>query len=394
MAIGEHAIVSGSYSTQSITANTNVRDVSDLLDLWAHQETPILNRVAWGAESGGLVIEWVSEHLGFRYVINSAQVASAGTSLIIKSNVAGLTIANQMKQIEEGTVLMAHKGSGTHVFWVVSSAPATGTITFSALANTSDALTASSNVYIIGHFANEGSSQFDDRSRARQLLSNKFSILRQDIKITGSEAATDMYAVNNEESHQVAMRLLELQKDREWGMLYSKSQSRSSTVASYANGIFDYLDGYTSEAWVDTSSATITETAVNDMASELWDNGASNKLVLCGNKEHIRKFTTWDQARVRSVPDAKLGGHHVTRYLTDSGIELELLPMKKVPVSILFMLDTENIRLRAKKGRKLMLNTVADTGVDAMQKYLLSEYSLEVRGYDKGYHGMWMALTS
>ena len=60
MAIAEHAIVSGSYSTQSITGSTDKRDVSDMLDLWAHKWTPVLNRMSWGPESGGLLgFEWI-----------------------------------------------------------------------------------------------------------------------------------------------------------------------------------------------------------------------------------------------------------------------------------------------------------------------------------------------
>jgi hypothetical protein len=392
MAIGEHAIQSGSYSTQSITANTNVRDVSDLLDLWAHTWTPVLNRIKWGPDSGGLVAEWVSEHLGFGYVVNSAQLASAGTSIVIASGTGGLSKANQMKQIQEGTMLMAHKGSGTVSFWVVSSAPSTGTITFSCLANTSSALTADSKLYIVGHFANEGSDPFADRSRARTLLSNKFAILRQDIKITGSEKATDMYAVSNEPSHQLTNRLIELQKDRQSSILYSTGQARTSTAASYLYGCLGFLNNYTSEDWVDTSTTSLTETAVNNMAAELYDNGAEGPMVLCGDVTQMRKFTSWDQARIRTVPDGKLGGHHVTRYLCDTGIELELLPLRKAPTNLLFMLDTSNMELRAKKGRKLIVEDLAKVG-DYERKQIISEYTFIMRGYDKGYHGMFTALA-
>ena len=85
MAISEHAFPSSAYSTASITSNTNVRDVSSMLDFWAHTMTPVLNRIQWGEESGGLVIEWVTEHLGWGYVKNSAALASASVVFVIKS---------------------------------------------------------------------------------------------------------------------------------------------------------------------------------------------------------------------------------------------------------------------------------------------------------------------
>ena len=392
MAISEHAIVSGSYSTQSITSNTNVRDVSQLLDLWAHKWTPMLNRVKWASESGGLVVEWVSEHLGWGYVNNSATIASAATTFTVTSGLAGLTAAETVKQLQDGTMLYAKKDSGSAAFWVVVSVASSYTVTFTALAGSSGSMTAESNIYVIGHFANEGSDPFPDISRKRTLLSNKFAILRKDIKITGSQAATDMYAVSNETSHQMTLRLLEMQREREWSMLYSTAQARTSTAASYIYGAYGFLNAVSSQDWVNTSTTSLTEDGLNDMVADVWDNGGGGPLVLAGNKAQIRKFTQWDQDRVRTTPDAKLGGHYVTRYMTDVGIEVELVPMRKAPVNILFLLDVGNLKLRPKKGRKLILEPLAKVG-DYKRWQLLSEYTLEMRGYDKGYHAMWTALT-
>jgi len=394
MAIAEHAIVSNAYSTQSITANTNVRDVSSLLDLWAHKWTPILNRISWGPDSGGLVAEWVVEHLGWGYVKCNAQVASIATDFVIASVAARHeTLAEQLKMLEDGTMLYAKKNSNSAAIWIVTSTTTTGTVTFTALLGSSGTLTASSKLYIVGHFANEGSSIFPDTSRARFLLSNKFAILRKDTRITGSEAATDMYAVQSEPQHQNAMRLIELQREREWSVLYSSGQARTSTVASYIYGAFGYLNSVSTNDWVDTTTTSLAEKDINDMAARCWDYGAEGPFVLCGEKSQIRKFTQWDQARVRTTPDAKLGGHFVNRYMTDVNIEVELVPLRQCPVNLLFMLDINSMKLRAKKGRKLLFNKVADDGGDYTNWYFLSEYTLEMRGYEKGYHAMWTALT-
>ena len=121
------SIPAGMYSTQSITSNTNIRDVSDMLEMWAHEDTPLLNRISWGEESGGLVIEWLHEHLGWMYVETSAAIASSGTALKVASGIAGLSCAEQMKQIRVGTMLFAQgvansgiSESGDHAWLVVS----------------------------------------------------------------------------------------------------------------------------------------------------------------------------------------------------------------------------------------------------------------------------------
>lgn len=392
MAVGEHAIVSGAYTTQTITSGTNVPDISNVLDLWAHKWTPVLNRIKWIESSGGLKIEWVNEHLGWYYVVNSATIASAGTSFKITSVNAEVTRANQVKMIQEGTMLFAKKSATQHLFGIVTSAPSSGTITFSILAGTSSALTASSKIYIVGHFVNEGSDPFNDVSRARTLLSNKFAILRKDIKITGSQRNTDMYAVPNDMNHQMTLRLLEMQLERERSVLFSTGQARSSTAASYLYGFYGFLNSVSSDAWVDTSATSLTEDTFNDMVAEVYDNGGEGPLLFAADHAHTRLFTKWDSDRVRTVPDAKMGGHFVTRYLTDVGTEVELVPLRKAPRNLAFLIDLANVGLVPKKNRKLIVEPLAKVG-DYDRYQMISEYSLELRGYSRGYHAMWTALT-
>jgi hypothetical protein len=78
--------------------------------------------------------------------------------------------------------------------------------------------------------------------------------------------------------------------------------------------------------------------------------------------------------------------------MTDIGIEVDLLPMRKVPANLAFVLDTSKIVLRAKKGRKLIVEKLGKTG-DYEMWQMLSEFSLEFRGYNTLQHGLFTALT-
>jgi hypothetical protein len=394
MAIAEHAIQSGAYSTLGITASTDKRDVSDMLDIWAHKWTPVLNRISWGGESGGLLgVEWLNEHLGFGYVQTCAAIGSDGTAFVVTTSGTGLTTAEVQKCLQPGTVLYtAVSGdSGGGAFLVVTTIATSGTVTISQMVTTSEDIAASAKLYIVGSFANEGSDPFPDKSRKRTILSNNFNILRQDVKITGSQAASDMYAVSDETRHQIAMRLLEMQFERERTVIYSYPQTRTATVAGFMQGFYGFLDGYTAQAWVDASTTSLTEPAFNNLVSECWDNGGQPSTFFA-NKDIIRLFTQWDQTRVRTQVDAKLAGHYTTRYLTDSGIEVELVPMRKVPKNLAFLIDTAQCHLRAKKGRKMILEKLAKVG-DYERWQLLSEYTLEMRNYDMGHHGMFTELA-
>ena len=44
-----------------VVDGTQRRDVSEALDLLALSETPFVNKIGWGPESGGTAIEWISE---------------------------------------------------------------------------------------------------------------------------------------------------------------------------------------------------------------------------------------------------------------------------------------------------------------------------------------------
>lgn len=376
-----------------ITADTNVRDVSSLLDLWAHDQTPVLNRLSWGASSGGLKIEWISEHLGFGYVRTCAAIASDGANFVVSTGDFSSTTAEVAKPMQAGTLLYTHTtGDAVGSFMVVTTVDSDLTVTVTQLLGGSTETAAGSKLYIIGHMVNEGSDPFPDSTRKRTILTNPMAILRKDIKITGTMANTDMYAVGNELSHQVRLRLLEMQFERERTVLFSQIQAQSSSVAGLMYGAIGFLNSVVGSysTQVDQTTTTLTESAVNTMAAACWEAGGRPNL-LCGNVTNIRKFTTWDQARVRNSPDTKLGGHWTTKYMTDTGIELDLVPQPYAPPNVVFMLDTSKMTLRPKKNRKLIVEKLAKVG-DYERYQLLSEFSLEMKGYDKGQHGMFSGL--
>lgn len=381
-------------TVNDIGTNTNRRDVSSMLDQWAHKWTPFLNRLSWGPESGGINIEWITEHLGFGYVQVVSVVASAGGSLKIGSS--GLASAGlAMKQVNTGALLFGYSSTDSEICLMnVTEIGSTITLEISwVLPTTSSALSvaASAKLYIVANPAQEGSEPRVDTSRKRTAVTNNMMILRKDVRITGSMLATDMYAVENELRHQIRNRLLEMQREREMAILLAITTTRANTTIGYMNGMFGLLKGQSGNHIVVTSG-DFTETTVNNVVAELYDNGSTPNVLVASTKQ-IRKFTDWDRARVRTRPDAKMGGFHVASYLTDTGIEIDLIPMRKFPDNMAFCVETELIHPRAKKGRKLLLQKLGLKG-DYTEWQLISEFSLEMRKYDQGHHAMWNCLNA
>ena len=395
------SIPTGYYATTTPTSGTTVPDVSDMLELWAHKETPFLNRISWGAESGAAnLISWLTEHLGWRYAETSAAIGTGAASMLIASGVAGLTRAEQMKQFRPGTLCYAQgvadsgSESGDNTWFYITTIGTT-TLELAFLASCTASIAASAKIYIVGSFANEGSVPDRDTARTRTILSNKLAILRYDIQMTGSQLKTDMYAVADELQHQTRLRLLEMQMDRERGLLLSRGSAKSSTVPAYIQGVLDlFVQNYATGVaggWVDDSTTALGESAFNNMVAACFENGGRPNCVV-GGVSQIRKFTSWETDRIRSTPDTRVGGQYITQYMTDVGITVDLIPMMKWPTDIMFILDDSKMTLRAKTGRKLIIEKLGKTG-DLEQWQLLSEFSLEHHGFAWGQHGAFLALT-
>lgn len=385
-----------------VNTDTQKRDVSEILDLLAIADTPFINKVGWGPESGGTIIEWISEDLGPGYIENLSAGGSgaAGLSLIINS-IDGVQGSDIMRQIHEGTILYVYNSEDAyHNIRVVTSEPAVSaaqvTIHASALhfgtyGTGMTTINAETKFYILGNVQNEGSQPGYGRPRQRKVASNAFAILRQDVNITGSMKNTDMYVIGREDRHQILMRMKEMQRERERIALYSVYvTAKTSTQAGLPNGVFGFLNTQ-SGTHIDRSTTTLTETAVNDIVRYIWENGGRN-LTAFGHIDQTAKFTRWDKNRIRTKVNDSMGGGYITSYMTEAGIELDIVPMGKVPTNLFFIVDPSKIRLRAKKNRKAVMEMLGKKGdFDAWQ--IISEFSLEMRGYNLGQHGMFTKLT-
>ena len=345
-----------------VVDGTQRRDVSEALDLLALADTPFVNRIGWGAESGGMSIEWITEDLGPGY-INTSDRVSVATSFCVLST-EGIDASEALLQVKDGSVLYTFDSiDGNHMFAVITSAPVYGvgvTIFVSFISGTISSTPTNQKWYILGAYANEGSMPNLPRPRQRAVCSNSFTILRQDVQITGTMKSTDMYAIGREDRHQIMMRLKELQRDREKAALYSILYAKTSAAAGLMNGVYGFLSGQTG-SHIDSSTLTLTESALNTVVTKIWESGGRN-LTFFGSISQTAKFTRWDKNRIRTRVNEGKGGGYIQSYLTESGIVIDLVPMANVPRNLAFVLDTSKIKLRAKRGRKAIMEKLGKMG--------------------------------
>ena len=377
-----------------IVTGTERRDVSEQLDLLAQADTPFINAVGWGPESGGDTIEWISEDLGPGKLKTIASVVSGATSFIATS-IDGLSASDTLYQIKQGTVLYTYcSNSASHCVGVVTSTPAAGgtgtSVTVSWIEGAPVSMLSGQLHYVIGAFANEGSLPQIPMPRQRVVCSNNFSILRQDVQITGTMRATDMYAIGREDRHQILMRMKELQRQRERAALFGITKAKTSAAAGIANGVLGFLL-QTSGTHIDSTTYTLTNTKLNEMVSFLWEYGSDN-LTFFGHKDQCAKVVRWDVNRIRMRPDDRRGGGYINQWMAECGVVIDVIPMRHAPINLAFVVDTGRVSLRAKKGRKGFMEKLGKMD-DFEDWQIISEFSLEMKGWNLRQHGMFTALT-
>lgn len=405
MAVDYHALTevsSAGYglpqATTDIVSNTDRRDVSEVLDLFTASETPFIERIGWGADSSAQRIEWLYENLGPGYVSLSAAVASSAVAFVVAS-ADGLATAAALAQIQTGTVLYAHDAANNlhmqALVTTITNGSSSAAVTFEIMCTDIGVVTldlaTTTKLYILGAAANEGSLPRTGPWRARAIASNSFTILREDVQITGSERATDFYAIGKEDQHQIKMRMLELTRAREkQALMAAYNGVRSSTMASNMNGVLGFLWGQ-SGSNIDKTTTTLLESSVNDVVASCWEHGATS-LTWFSSLTQARKFTQWDVNRIRMEPRDTRGGGHVAHYMTEAGVEMEIVALKFFPVNLAFCLDTSRIQMRAKTGRKGIMEKLGKMG-DFERWQIISEFTMEMRKYNQGIHGMFTALA-
>ena len=92
------------------------------------------------------------------------------------------------------------------------------------------------------------------------------------------------------------------------------------------------------------------------------------------------------------APRDQRGGGHVAYYMSEAGVEIEIVAMPQVPVNFAFLIDTTKVRMRAKKGRKGIMEKLGKMG-DFERYQIVSEFTMEMRGYNQGQHGLFTRLA-
>ena len=386
-------VPTGVESTLDYTSSTDVRDVSSMLDAVYISDTPLVNRVGWGSAIKNKTHEWLTDSIGYGYVIlsNAGTVASDASGAVFGTSNIGVQ-STALRQIRTGTVLKYNNQSIARGYYVVKDFSYTGSVVWAGISGTSVSATVTDAMtfFIVGNAVKEGSTPRRDATRPRQICSNLTQIFREDIRMTGTRQAIEMYAVGNELRKQIGLRTQEYKRQVERSLILGYKHAGDAAETQMMGGIYDFLRGQ-SGSHIDTTTTTLTETKINDVAQAIFDKGGEPNTLLLGPKQ-ARVIPTLERARVRVTQDSRVAGFYVTKYMTDLGVEMSILISRWVPKEFTFVLDGAKIKLMPLRGRKFNLSKLGKKG-DYVEWELISEITMEMTGYTLGQHGMFNALS-
>lgn len=346
-------------------------DLSDELHAVLNADTFLLGRIAVKGMATNVDHYWVEESLNATYVTLAEELDASETGVDVVSasgvQIGALLVDETLGKQEVMQVTAISGTTLTVVRAVGDSAPAAETH-----AN-------SSRLRIIGRPKPEGDETVTDETVARTRKHNVCQIFKKEVFISGTQTAIKMAGVPSEYQHQLAMRMLELR--REMGMtayasvkITNSGSGGSDSVYRSMDGIRNFVRGNSSQ--LITTAEAISESVVNKVYRKIYDQGGEADFAV-GSADQMTYFSEMYKDKIRLAPSDKMRGVFVTKFLTDLGVELDLVIDRWALPGDLLIGDTKRLALVPLQGRALQATPLAKQG-DALRGMMVGEYTLEV----------------
>ena len=352
-------------------------DLSEVLANILLDDTDLLSAIGISGEATQTKHSWVEDALNATTVISLGDVASGGLALALS--------ASHLARITAGTLLKNTLSGKTEVIQVTAVGAASATIVrgygaTSAVAHNGSGATSASTWDIISNPRPQGMSGPKDESTTRGLKFNYSQIFSKGVKITGTAQAIDHAGVSSEDAYQIDLRLRELKRELDRTLIMGVRAATDVSASAYGTmgGLIDFI-GFISAATgnVNGTAETLTPSVVNAMAKQIFDKGGMPTHLVVGGLQK-QKISTFDQEFRRSTLDSRRSGYTVEEFVTDLGMNLQIVVDRWVPSDVALVIDSSKVKVMPLRTRAFFLEKLAKTG-DSNDWQIIGEYTAEVR---------------
>ncbi len=350
---------------------------NELAEIIRRDNTSFLSRVGISGEATETLHSWMEDSLN----ANSATSTNDAAGYLDASETSMTVTAGQGVRFRAGTLFRDKAAGKTEVIQVTAVSTDTLTIVRGYGSTTGEthgtSLTTGFSIQIIGHPAQEGADAPDDESKTRTKVSNYTQIFQKGIKVSYSMRAVLQAGVADEYTFQVARRLMEIMRELDSSLILgiSSGSQGSDTVYRSMGGILEFASQTNGN--VTTTAEALTLGVVNNMCSDIWNDGGVPNFILVGGKQK-RAISTFDQSARRSMYDTNVAGYVVDKVITDLGFVLDVIVDPWMPDDVAIVGDLNKVRVMPLRGSAMRAEDVAKTGA-AQKGQVYGEYTAEIR---------------
>ncbi len=380
------ALASYAGSASYDQANAHYLDLSDVLSAVLLADTFFLGRVPMGEAGTQTVHYWTEDTLNATVVTVAIAISNGDTSLVLGSG--------QGAKLRIGALLQDEAILSDEVMQVTAISTDTITVARSVgdsqpAASGGEAHAAACSLRVIGMPVQEGDSGVTDMSVIRSRKSNTFQIFKREVEVSGTTKAIKSAGVPNEFNYQIAQRMLEIH--RELGMAHLTGVQ----ISAGSDTVYRSMDGVSNVVRIGANTLTaaeaLSESTVNALCTLIWNKGGQPNL-LVGHDTQMTKFAELYKDKIRLVASDRQVGRFITKFLTDKGIELDLLTDRWAKKHELLAVDSSRLSLHPLVGRAMHMEPLAKTG-DADRAMIIGEYTQVTRNAAQS-HALHRALTA
>lgn len=367
-------------------SNAHFLDLSDVLSAVLLADTFFLGRVSMGEAGTQVIHYWTEDALNAVAVTVAIAIANGDVSIVVGSG--------QGAKLRIGALLQDEAIGSDEVMQVTAISTDTLTIVRSVgdsqpAAAGGEAHLAGCSLRVIGQPVQEGDEGVNDISLARSRKSNTFQIFKREVAVSGTTKAIKSAGVPNEFNYQIAQRMLELH--RELGMAHLTG----TQISAGSDTVYRSMDGVSNVVRIGANTVTgaeaLSEATVNNLGTLIWNKGGQPNLVV-GHDTQMTKFAEMYKDKIRLVASDRQVGRFVTKFLTDKGIELDLLTDRWAKKHELLVTDSSRLSLHPLQGRAMHMEPLAKIG-DTDRAMIIGEYTQVTRNAAQS-HALHRNLTA
>lgn len=367
------ALASPSQAASYAQSGVYKLDLSEVLASILLDDNDFVSMIGISGESATQTKhEWVEDALNATTIKqtagNSFLSGSTATVIVFSANISRITAGTLMKDALSGKpeIVQVTGVNG------VSATVTRGIGSTSAVAHASGATWE-----IVSNPRPQGMAGPKDTSTARTDVYNYTQIFSKGVRITGTAIAIDHAGISKEDDYQVDLRLRELKRELDRACIMGvRLGNASSTVYTAMGGMIHFTSILNTTNYV-TTAETLTPSVLNTLIKKCWDLGMYPDTVLVGGVQK-QKISTFDQEFRRSMMDTKRAGYTVEEFVSDLGINLNIIVDRWVPNDVCIVFEKARVKIMPLNGRSFFLEALAKTG-DSNDWQIIGEYTMEVR---------------